>query len=85
MELVILVEGSLVLVLAIGCDPLQNTLSPCSVGVVALVIMMLGFLLAEAVKGVVLEATSVGQVFGFVEALAFSGFSFVVDKLSTVE
>lgn len=84
MELVLLVECSLVLVLAIGCDPLQNALSPCSFRIVALVVMMLGFLLAEAVEGVVLEATSVGQILGFIVALAFQGLSFVVVELSTV-
>lgn len=84
MELVLLVECSLVLVLAIGRDPLQNALSPCSFRIVALVVMMLGFLLAEAVEGVVLEATSVSQVLGFIVALTFQGFCLVVVELSTV-
>lgn len=84
MELVLLVESSLVLVLAIGCDPLQNTLSPCSISVMSFEIMMFGFLLAEAVKGVVLEATSVGKVLGFIESLTFKGLCFVVVELSTV-
>ena len=50
----------------------------------ALKVMMLGFFLAEAVEGVVLEAPSVRDVLGFIEALAFEGFCLVVVELSAV-
>ena len=50
----------------------------------ALKVMMLGFFLAEAVEGVVLEAASVRDVLGFIEALAFEGFCLVVVELSAV-
>jgi hypothetical protein len=67
-ELVVVVEGALVLILAVCRLPGELALRPEALAVVSLVAIARPRLHASSVEGVVLEASNVGQLLGLVAA-----------------